>query len=235
MENNFYSRFGGVIVAIVLLGAVSFFIYRDVYAPEISSVPVVSTTTIRENGVTAIVKPGGHVTIEQVPIGKGDEPKIVMPIPNLNRPISFPSDFPEEAKKVLTENIHNLSAALKKDPASLDDWLNLGIERKIIADYEGARQAWEYAAKLYPGSPTPFANLGYLYGYYLHKPVEAEADYRKALVLDPDKLTLYRSVFEFYRDVIQDYDKARGIVSDGLKRLPWSTTEFDKMLATLPR
>ena len=46
--------------------------------------------------------------------------------------------------------IQDLSSQLKKDSDNLENWLVLGIYRKIIGDYEGAKEVWEYASAIRP-------------------------------------------------------------------------------------
>ena len=73
----------------------------------------------------------------------------------------------ENAKKIASAKIQDLSSQLKKDSDNLENWLVLGVYRKIIGDYEGAKEVWEYAGAVRPQNSVSFNNLGELYAYYL--------------------------------------------------------------------
>ena len=172
--------------------------------------------------------PAGGGTIEQVPI----EEVNIGPAPSLDRKISFPASFPEEARLVWQQKVDVFKSALAKDPHSYGDWINLGPMWQTVNDFEGAKQAWTYATKIAPTVSTAFGNLGFLYGYQLHDTVKGESNFKKALSIDPTALYLYQQTFEFYRDVLKDPDKARALAEQG-RQSTGNDAYFDRLLATL--
>ena len=56
----------------------------------------------------------------------------------------------------------------------MENWLVLGVYRKMIGDYESAKEVWEYASAIRPQNSVSFNNLGELYAYYLKDNAKAE-------------------------------------------------------------
>lgn len=137
-------------------------------------------------------------------------------IPSLDRPITFPASFPEQAKKIMSDKMAATTAALRKDAQRYDDWLNLAIFRKQIDDFEGARQIWEFLAATNPDKPIPFANLANLYAFDLKNPALAEENFIKALAKGPKEMFVWRQAYEFYRFVKKDDSKAKDMLQKGI-------------------
>ncbi|MBI4691897.1 MAG: hypothetical protein HY773_00400 [Candidatus Terrybacteria bacterium] len=150
--------------------------------------------------------------------------------PNLDRPINMPSTMASDAQKIILEKIEKLSTELKQNPSIFDNWLLLGIYRKIIGDYEGARDCWEYAAVINPQSPTPFNNLGDLYANFIKDNKKAEENFLMAIKIDPSAIYIYRSLYEFYHYNLKDEAKAKQILEQGIKVSPNTTKEFQNLL-----
>jgi tetratricopeptide (TPR) repeat protein len=140
--------------------------------------------------------------------------------PDLNRPLIFPTDMPREKQEEMRLKLNMIAAALKADQNLFSQWIELGLYRKAIGDYEGAREAWEYASAIRPKNSLSFGNLGYLYGYYLNDPVKAERNFLTALDNDHTLLYLYAQTAEFYRYVLKDEEKAQEILRRGVAMNP---------------
>ena len=54
---------------------------------------------------------------------------------------------------------------------------------------------------LYPNNDLSFANLGNLYGFYLHDDIKAEINFRRAVANDPYQSGYYLSFADFYKNV----------------------------------
>lgn len=157
----------------------------------------------------------GRYTIEAVPIvPDGQSPE--SGIPSLDRPIIFPASFPEEARVIVSDKIKTNVAELKKEPNSFGGWMNLAILRKMIDDYDGARQIWDFLTKASPEQPGPFANLANLYAFDLKDPTRAKENFIKAIQRGPKDVSVYRNAYDFYRYAIKDNDKAKQMLRDGI-------------------
>lgn len=109
---------------------------------------------------------------------------------------------PESAIEQKRGDLKVLAAVLNANPmgsGGVDDWIAVGVTKKFFNDYEGTRDAWEYAGVLYPANALSFANLGNLYAFYLNDPVKAEFNFRKAINNDPYQPGYYLNLADFYK------------------------------------
>jgi len=186
--------------------------YRGVLFPgeekPVSESPDSPQVTIQAEGQ-------GRYTIEPVPIGpEGSEP--ASGIPSLDRPVIFPAGFPQEARGIMSDKIKANVALLKKEPRSFDGWMNLAVLRKMIDDYEGARQIWEFLTLASPQQPGPFANLASLYAFDLKDPVRAKENFTKAIQKNPKDVSVYRNAYDFYRYFLKDNNQAKLMLTEGI-------------------
>lgn len=119
--------------------------------------------------------------------------------PSLNRSLSFPKDFPGDAKAIVIKRVGELRDTLKKNPGDYASWLDLAIQYKIISDFEGARQIWEYVNVAAPTQSISFQNLGNLYDLYLKDYPKSEENYLKAIANAPGIPAAYLGLHELYR------------------------------------
>lgn len=149
------------------------------------------------------------------------DPVILDPaIPDLDRPLVFPDSMSESMQRETELRINNFIGNLEANPDDFNSWMDLGLLRKLIEDYEGAREAWEYGSIIRSKNTLSFLNLGVLYGYFLKDNARAELNYLKAIENNTADLQLYGQTYEFYRDVLGDNDKARQIIEIGVKNNP---------------
>ncbi len=104
-----------------------------------------------------------------------------------------------EAVQLFQQRFDETKKRLQENPDSFNDWLYLGVLKKGVGDYEGARDVFIYAGQIRPQSSTPFANLADLYAYFLNDPVKAEESIKKAIVNDPNDFNLFISLADIYR------------------------------------
>ena len=226
-KNNIFT----VVFVALLLTALWFYIYQDLSENQENQVNEASSATTSASslidGVSlgfdgdgeAIIEVMGVDNLQNLP-EEQQKPAIIRPIPDLDREIVFKDDFPEEARQKMIDKIEKASQELKDDPTSFGNWLYLGLDRKGIDDYEGAKQAWEYATLINSDNFVVRGNLGDLYAYYLKDNQKAEENYLKALELGPGQVYLYYKTAEFYQLFLKDEQKARDIVQTGLKLNP---------------
>ena len=220
----------GAAVLVCLLGGAVWYVYSQevrINGTDLNVPDNMGTTTINVGGITVEVPPGGKVTVDELP-----DTQVVPKAPTLARTIVFPKDFSSEAQDLWKAKLETFKSRITKEPTSYEAWLELGSLYEMIADYEGAREAWEYVTKLYPKGSTAFGNLGFLFGYYIHDNTKAEQSFKTALSLDPTALYLYQQTFEFYRDVLKDVSNARTLVEEG-RTATGNTEFFDQLLSTL--
>lgn len=153
-------------------------------------------------------------------------------IPNLDREIIFPEAYSSEAQEILLEKIGKNIAKLKEDPNSVNDWLELGTFRKMIEDFEGAEEAWLYAGSLNPKSFVIWSNLGDLYALYIRDNLQAEKYYTKALDYGYKQESLYFKIVDFYKNFLNNPEKAIEIAELGVEQNP-NSQSLQKLLTSL--
>ncbi|MBI4119954.1 MAG: tetratricopeptide repeat protein [Parcubacteria group bacterium] len=149
----------------------------------------------------------GNVPRESVQKPSGKSGQLSQIPPYSGRPLSevrFGQGFsaPQERISQQRRDLALLAAVLTAQPLGaegVNDWIALGSIKKFFNDYEGAKDAWEYAGVLYPGNALSFANLGHLYGFYLGDAAKAENSFRRAIDSDPYQPSYYIGLADLYR------------------------------------
>ena len=138
-----YWTIGGIVLAVIIIAALSFALRHRTLHPSQQS--ETASTTASGNSIVIRTANGGTATITELP----DAPAPIEP--SLNRPLTFEgSALPPDAQVIVKGQMQALIASLKKDPTQLNMWIQLGIDYKMAGDYEGARQAWMYVNELAP-------------------------------------------------------------------------------------
>lgn len=211
-----------ILIAVLILG---YFFYKSPSKNVTSQTNNNQSATTTDNGESSVITGSGY-TIEQIPIND------TYSIPNLDRAIIFPKEMASDVRNIYSKNIAELTALLKKDSTSFNNWMSLAVYLKGIQDYEGAKEIWEYANKAWPDNTVSFANLGDLYGYYLKDNANAEKNYLEAIKVDPKNARLYLALAQFYTEVMNDSAKAKQILQNGLSKVT-VTNDIQNMLDSL--
>lgn len=185
-----------------------------------------NTVEVGDDSDTKIGVTGqGNFKVEVVPFST------TVKAPLLEKTLVFPSDMEETSRKIMADKINTLVTALSKDSSSLENWLKLAVNRKIIGDYVGAVEIWEYVAKLSPQDPIAFGNLGEMYEYYIKDYPNAEKNWLVAIKLKPDYLYGYRALAELYASLYTEKSYlAPKILEQGIAKNP-SSNELMAILA----
>lgn len=129
--------------------------------------------------------------------------------------------FSEDQKQQIYAKIEENGRAVIVNPDFFYGWIDLGLLKKTIGDFEGARDAWEYAGVIQPGNSLSFSNLGELYWRYLHVYPQSEANFKIAIKHKPDDWQNYISLAELYHYSYKEkYELAPQALLDGLKAMP---------------
>ncbi len=214
----------GVLLILTIAGLAGFYIYNDFSTKEGVEVQknkeVVVDVTETATSTNDIDDNKGY-TVEVVPTTTVDNTSSI-PVPDLNRKLIFSGSLSKEARGIITEKINKIVKELKESNGMFQNWMDLGLYRKVAGDYEGARDAWEYAGAINPQNSLSFRNLGDLYGYYLKDSKKAEKNLLRAIENGPDQIEYYFKTAEFYREVMKDSEKARKVVQQGIAVNPKS-------------
>jgi len=201
-----------IAIFIIIIGFAGWYIYRD-YVGH----PVSNTNNPTENGSPSTSTKVGPSQDEV----KLSPEEIKKQMPDLNKAIVFKGDISEEQKNRAIAEIKIITASLKADYDKLEDWLNLGIWRKTIGDYEGAAEAWNFATIIRPNDPVAFHNLGDLYAQFLSNFPKAEQYYLTAIEKDTGHNPFYFiKLYEFYRYYYKKLDLAEKTLLNAIKVNP---------------
>ena len=215
----------GMLIALIVAGAFGYYTYTHFTGTD--SVAVIEQDDSWKKEGEEVLKGQTQekeavlATVSKTEVEAADNATAVsLVVPDLNREITFFSAYPEEQKEKISSQIKDILALLKQDASLFNEWLDLGLLRKAIGDYGGAREAWEYASAIRPQNSLSFSNLGVLYGYYLGNAALAEKNYLKGIENDPKLPYLYAQTADFYLEVMKNKEKAKNILEKGLKEVP---------------
>jgi hypothetical protein len=227
-NNNSYWLGAGILIAALLV--IGFFFMRPGVEGKPSHNTAPTTTTgitgtstatgtndvNLGNGVIAHLPPGTH--IEQVNTGSTK----VQP-PSLVGAINISPTLDPQAQTILRQKEETLITELKAAPTRVDLWLQLGVDRKIGSDYQGAADAWNYVAKVGPASLNyiAYGDLGDLYMNFVKDYPKAETNYKAAIAINPKVIDYYRALSGLYVSFYKTgTGAANAIVAEGLKANP---------------
>lgn len=203
-------------LVILALFVVSYFIWQDLNynGPEKLPETAKNDLEIRMEKEGISLEAGGDTS------GLAIE-KIELKIPDLDRPGKTSAE------------IQKISKILKGNYDYPQGWLQLGILRKQIGDYDGAIEAWNFAGVIRPNIATSFLNLADLYAYYLKDRPKAEKSFHEAIKAEPQNGFAYYQTANFYRDMLQDEGGARKILEQGISAGADSTGDLQSFLNSL--
>ena len=179
---------GIVGLVVIVLAVAGVFIYRDMRG-DTEGGESTTVTDLAGLGMT------GDGSVEVVPLNERNLP----PAPTLERSTDFKNTLAPEVKSIILARIAENVSVLKKDSSDVNEWIMLGVNRKSLGDYEGARDAWEYAKVLAPTHIVAWNNLGDLYHFYLKDYVKSEENWKKTIALKPDYVQGYSGLVDLYR------------------------------------
>ena len=179
-----------------------------------------STTVDLGNGQSVTLPAGAKLTV----INPGAQ------TPSLTGTIKISPTLPVDAQATLRMQEQTLISQLKSTPGRLDLWLQLGVDRKIAGDYQGAIDAWSFVAKA--GDKTinyiAYGDLGDLYMNFLHDYPSAETNYKAAIAINPKVPDYYASLATMYHSFYkQNTSASADILAAGLKANPGNQELLD--------
>lgn len=140
--------------------------------------------------------------------------------PPLDRKIVYPDDFPQEARAPYEENLSKTKQNIQKNPDNTAAWLDLAVYYRMLRDYEGALEIWEYLVAENPSDAIAFHNIASHYYYEEKNYPKAEEYYRKAITANPALAINYTDLHEMYRYVYrEDSQAAVEIIQEGLAKV----------------
>ena len=179
-----YKNYILLAIAFIIAGLVVFERMGDRFSRKPDSPPetLLVSPQPSESG-TPIISPDG--TLSPVgsappPLYRGRDPEEVLPAAGEVKL------FSEEQKQEIYRAIGNHGKGVNENPDYFNGWIQVGLLKKVIGDFEGASDAWEYAGLIRPQNSVSFSNLGELYWRYLRDYPKSEANFKISLANKPD-------------------------------------------------
>lgn len=218
----------GAVIIILLLGFVGWYIARD-FSP-LSSEKVGESTTVENGSIESLVE-SGDAEIVEIPVDVNLNANSIAQ-PTLNRTITMPERFTPEAVRILQNNIATLTTQLEEDPSLFHSWSDLATQYKIIDDFEGAREVWEYLIKITKDNAIIRISLGNLYHYQLRDFEKSEEVFKDLLSINEKTVEAYVGLHELYRYSYKtDTTLAIDILKEGIAAVP-NNTDIRMLLAS---
>ncbi len=205
----------GIIALVFVTVAAGALIYRDMRGDvnEGSSTTSDVKDTLKNMGIEMT----GDGKVEIVPIPEAKLP----PAPTLVRSTDLKNTLTPEIKTIVIARLDVNIDALKKNPKDVQSWIMLGVNRKTLGDYEGARDAWVYAKALEPNNIVPWNNLGDLYHFYLKDYKKSEENWKKTIVLKPDYIQGYSGLVDLYKySMKENLGETPALLKGGIAKNP---------------
>jgi len=222
--NKFLSLF--VFIAVLAVGAGGYLVWQKYFKAPGPALNQPDNKVPDLSGNSDLKKPDNTMPNGEV---KKDQVNKV-PVPDLDRPINITVNLPQPTRDEAIATLQNIIRTLKADSASFGDWINLGLYRKLIGDYEGAKQAWQYAGVISPSNFRSFGNLGDLYTYAFKDYKKAEEYYLTSIKNAPDQIMIYEKLSELYRYFFKDDAKAKAALERGISANPMTSQRLKYLL-----
>ena len=134
---------------------------------------------------------------------------------------SFMNKVPKEQVDKYKAELARLKEVLESDPTNVENWMSVANIKNFFNNYEGARDAWEYAKYLNNDNSAVYYNLGNLYGGYLKDYKLAEENFLKAIELEKKNVNYYIGTADFYWNFYTGKKgEAGNILEEGMKEMP---------------
>lgn len=124
---------------------------------------------------------------------------ITNPVPDLDRPVNYPADFPEAGKEIYERDIAGLRERIEADAEDYEAWLDLAIYYRMVGDHAGAVDIWEYLIKKYPSDSISLHNLGEYYFRVEKDYPRAEEYYNRSIAANATLQSNYSDLYDMYR------------------------------------
>ena len=95
----------------------------------------------------------------------------------VSRPITVMVPLSENSKNDALTKLDEFIKLIKEDYDNSYAWYDLGAYRKLIGDYVGSAEAYQFAAQIRPQDSIAYTNLGDLYGFYLKDYEKSEQNF----------------------------------------------------------
>lgn len=139
----------------------------------------------------------------------------------IERPIIVEARLSDGIQKQAIDKLHYSMSVIQQNYDYPNAWLELGAYRKLIGDYEGAIEAWDFVGLIRPQDHISFSNLGDLYAFYLKDYKKGEENFLKAIANNSGNINSYLQLATLYEYAYEEKSaEAENILLLGIKSNP---------------
>src|SRR3989344_7349091 len=133
------------------------------------------------------------VPADAAPINKPAPPSLrEQALSIINKPVVVTANaLPDSVKNEALKKLEELAIMIREDYDYSNQWYDLGAYRKLLGDYAGAIDAYDFVTLIRPNDVISYMNLGEIYAVYLKNYGQAEKNYLQAIKNDPTKASSY--------------------------------------------
>ena len=193
-----------ILLALMVAGAISWRFWPD---QELSQVP---PQILEEKVVVKNNQP------------KSDDKEVLKAtaVKIISRPVMVSAPLLEADRKRAEGKIKEISDLIREDYNVTYPWYDLGSYRRVIGDFEGAAEAWNFVPLIRPKDFVAYHNLGDLYGFYVKDYPKSEENYLKSIQNNPQNIQAYLDLATIYGVYKEKSDRTESILLQGLKANP---------------
>lgn len=143
--------------------------------------------------------------LPEVPVSANDDKPVsdffdlkALALKIISRPIVVTAPISERSKNDVLVKLDEFIKLIKENYDYPYAWYDLGAYRKLIGDYIGAVEAYQFVVQIRPQDPTAYINLGDLYGFYLKDYEKSEQSFLSVINIDPANINAYRQLATIY-------------------------------------
>lgn len=208
-----------LLILLVLTAIATAYWYFQVYQ-ELSQVqsPAVEQSLERAIEEKALEK---KAVTEEQPASDGNEILKAAAAEIISRPIMVSAPLSEADRKRAEGKIKEMIDLIKIDYDNIYPWYDLGAYRRVIGDFEGAAEAWNFVPLIRPKDFISYHNLGDLYGFYMKDYPKSEENYLKSIQNNPQNIQAYLDLAAIYESVYKEKaSRVESILLEGLQSNP---------------
>jgi len=147
----------------------------------------------------------------------------------------FPNALETMTEDILKDSLEELNlqyTKIQENSYVYIRWINIGILKKRLNDFEGTEEAWQTAISYSPDQSLAFGNLADLYLFNLQEYEKAEEYYLKVLDMRSDNYTYYVGLVSLYRyNMTEKANLIEGIMLKGAETNPSEAENYYMYLA----
>ena len=151
----------------------------------------------QENSGEIVVEPDMEIEASNEPVSENQELK-ALAAKIIEGPIVVNAQLSDSVKKQATDKLNETISIIQQNYDYPNAWYDLGAYRKLIGDYDGAIDAWNFIGLIRPHDYIFYNNLGDLYAFILKDNEGGESNFLKAISNNPGNINGYIQLATLY-------------------------------------